>query len=84
MRKKTETARGAGPPAKTRVLANVVMSSSTYVSVSLLNENDKDGRMAILMVTGYAQRALCLRITEKVRQTVTRTMPPYNRKNETH
>ena len=42
---------------------------------TLLNENDTDGRMAILMVTGYAQGPLCQRITEKRCQTVTRTMP---------
>ena len=48
----------------------------------MLNENDKDGRVAILMVTGYAQGPCAKELQRKgVKQSRARC-PTDNRKNE--
>ena len=50
---------------------------------NVLNENDNDGRVAILMVTGYAQGPCAKELRRKgVKQSRARC-PTYNRKNET-
>ena len=53
------------------------------IDLLALNENDNDGRMAILMVTGYAKRPCAKELRRKdVKQSRARC-PTYNRKNET-
>ena len=54
---------------------NRCVRASMIIFFTSCCENDTDGRMAILMVTGCAQGPLRQRVTEKRCQTVTRTMP---------
>ena len=51
---------------------------------NVLKENDTDGRMAILMATGYAQGPLCQMITEYGVNSHAHDGPTYDKRDETH
>ena len=78
--------RGAscGPCPVVQVLDVPVPQKGEELADILLNESDNDGRMAILMVTGYAQGPCAKELRRQGVKHSRARCPTYNRINETH